>query len=111
VFSSSAFCASFENYVKAYYNAGSAAIVLFLIGLGIGVFLWCRSKRRRSRHSTRPDIEEESIPLNPTSTRDEEESFRQRKGKEREEPVESQIFDVGDIDDDEGEYKDEVKEP
>jgi hypothetical protein len=60
----------------------------------------------------RKDIEEE-IPLNPTAQQEEEEeTFRQRKGKERaEEPSETAIFNVGDSDDDEGGYKDEVRDP
>jgi carboxypeptidase D len=32
---------------EAYYNAGSAALILVLISLAIGVFFFCRSRRRR----------------------------------------------------------------
>ncbi|PFH50137.1 hypothetical protein AMATHDRAFT_41047 [Amanita thiersii Skay4041] len=50
---------------EAYYNAGSAALVLVLIFLGIGVFLWCRVRRNGVRLPVNKGDgeEEESIPL------------------------------------------------
>ncbi|GLB34160.1 putative peptidase S10 family protein [Lyophyllum shimeji] len=97
---------------EAYYNAGSAALVLFVIFACIGGFVWCRLRRRRLRLPLNPN-EEESIPLNDSRRMEEEEAAaeaaaeereragnRQRKGKERAaEPVqEAPIFDVGDSD-------------
>ncbi|KAA1466528.1 alpha/beta-hydrolase [Dentipellis sp. KUC8613] len=92
---------------EAYYNAGSAALILVLIALAIGVFLWCRIRRRRLRGLPIANNEEESIPLT-RSTHDlgqngnteDDSSFRGRKGKERaHEPEPERIFDVGDSDD------------
>lgn len=93
---------------QAYYNAGSAALVLVLIALAIGTFLWCRLRRRRVHL---PVSQEENIPLNASINRDhvrdgddDDEIFRNRKGKERAQDGsvgngESQpIFDVGDSD-------------
>jgi carboxypeptidase D len=107
--------------VTAYYNAGSAALVLVLIFLVIGLFVWCRVRRKRvvQLPTTQPDEDEdeENIPLNPSSfgerQHDEISSdsvgFR-GKGKERSRngdispPEEPPIFEVGDSDDEE-EYK------
>lgn len=104
---------------EAYYNAGSAALVLVLIFLVIGLFVWCRVRRKRvvKLPTTRPDEDEENIPLNPSSLGERQhdeissESMGFRgKGKERSRngnippPEEPPIFDVGDSDDDE-EYK------
>ncbi|KAK2465938.1 hypothetical protein APHAL10511_001579 [Amanita phalloides] len=47
---------------EAYYNAGSAALILVLIFLGIGVFLWCRVRRNRVQ-LPQTKREEEAIPL------------------------------------------------
>ncbi|KLO08516.1 KEX1 protein [Schizopora paradoxa] len=49
---------------EAYYNAGSAALVLLLIGLAIGLFLFFR----RRRHGISLLSREESIPLNESSS-------------------------------------------
>jgi len=92
---------------EAYYNAGSAALVLVLIVVAIGTFVWCRIRRRRKLI---PLLEaEESIPLTTSmgdGQRDDEESFRQRKGKERAvEATKPPIFDVGDDDDDDDNFK------
>jgi len=88
---------------EAYYNAGSSALVLLLMFLAIGTFVWCRIRRRRLRLPVN-QTEEESIPLN-TSHRfqdgdDEDQgTYKQRKGKERaREPPQPPIFDVGDSD-------------
>ena len=105
--------------MAAYYNAGSAALVLVLIFLVIGLFIWCRVRRKRvvKLPTTRPDEDEENIPLNPSSLGERQHDeisselvgFR-GKGKERSRngdispPEEPPIFDVGDSDDDE-EYK------
>ncbi|KAK7062247.1 carboxypeptidase [Favolaschia claudopus] len=92
---------------EAYYNAGSAALVLTLIFGAIGIFVWCRTRRRRS---PRLPVNQhgEDIPLNRTPPDEEEteEVFRQRKGKGKERamsPAPPPIFDVGDSDE---EYKD-----
>ncbi|KAF8076754.1 pheromone-processing carboxypeptidase KEX1 [Lyophyllum atratum] len=96
---------------EAYYNAGSAALVLILIFACIGTFVWCRLRRRRLRLPINVN-EEESIPLNASRRMEDEadaeaaaaedrERFgsRQRKGKERAEESQQQpIFDVGDSD-------------
>ncbi|KAJ6560307.1 Alpha/Beta hydrolase protein [Mycena capillaripes] len=93
---------------EAYYNAGSAALVLTLILGVIGIFFWCR--RRRSGPRLPVNQHGEDIPLNTSSALAEDgddEVFqqRQRKGKGKAvEPVGPPIFDVGD---DEEEYKDE----
>ncbi|KAH9482330.1 Cell death protease [Psilocybe cubensis] len=95
---------------EAYYNAGSAALVLVLVFLVIGTFVWCRLRRKRSVKLPFTQ-EEESIPLNSALRREEGdedlESSRQRKGKERskddQQVAEPPIFDVGDSD--EEDYK------
>ncbi|KAI0650444.1 alpha/beta-hydrolase [Trametes meyenii] len=91
---------------EAYYNAGSAALVLVLIAALVGGFLWWRSRRNRLR-GLPLSTHEENIPLNLSNggerDDDEEGGFRPRKGKERAGtlPEEEAIFDVGS--DDEGE--------
>ncbi|KAJ7682213.1 Alpha/Beta hydrolase protein [Mycena polygramma] len=96
---------------EAYYNAGSAALVLTVIFAAIGIFVWCRMRKRRNGPRLPVNQHGEDIPLNSASALDdgEEEAFRQRqnkgKGKERAvSPAEPPIFDVGD---DEDEYKDD----
>ncbi|KAF5321764.1 hypothetical protein D9619_000585 [Psilocybe cf. subviscida] len=93
---------------EAYYNAGSAALVLLLVFLIIGTFVWCRLRRKRVQlplggQEREQDEVEESIPLT-TSMRHEEEDTRARqgkgKGKGRSEEPESPIFEVGDSDED-----------
>lgn len=93
---------------EAYYNAGSAALVLVLVFLVIGTFVWCRLRRKRSVKLPFTQAEgdaEESIPLNSALRRDngtEEDVSRQRKGKDRMRDTdtgEPPIFDVGDSDD------------
>jgi len=91
----------------AYYNAGSAALVLLLIFLAIGIFFWCRIRSRR--RSSRVRLEEESIPLQ--SSMNDDEGFRQRagKGKERElgdASEREEMFAVADSDD-----EDEFRSP
>lgn len=93
----------------AYYNAGSAAIVLVLILGVLGSVLWCRIRRRRLQGLPIAKNEEESIPLtqnlhaediDPLDNR----GLSSRKGKERaQEAGLSPIFDVGDSDE-EGEH-------
>jgi len=96
---------------EAYYNAGSAALVLVLIALAIGIFFWIRSKRRRRQGvKIEADYNEENIPLNshqpssPTSNghrfNDDDEYRRRAKGKERADlNAEGEpIFDVGESD-------------
>ena len=87
----------------AYYNAGSAALVLVLIALVVGGFLWWRSKRRAARGLALA-THEEHIPLNSALADEDRASvdgFRPRKGKERasELPEEEAIFEVGDDED------------
>jgi carboxypeptidase D len=94
---------------EAYYNAGSAALVLILIFLAIGTFLWCRIRRNRLRlPAGNREHGDEEIPLRSAmaTQEDEEDTPRKRKGKERalDEPEGPPIFDVGDSDDEEG-YK------
>lgn len=86
----------------AYYNAGSAALVLLIVFLIIGTFVYCRVRRKRLQlpSTTTMGINEESIPLTSqrgmaddegdsmlTSrrglTNDEEDSRRTTKGKGR----------------------------
>jgi carboxypeptidase D len=86
----------------AYYNAGSAALVLLLIFLAIGVFFWCRTRGRRRMSQVR--LEEESIPLQ--SSVDDEDGFRQRAGKGKERALgdaseREEMFAVADSDDEE----------
>ncbi|KAI0832723.1 alpha/beta-hydrolase [Trametes gibbosa] len=94
---------------EAYYNAGSAAVVLLLIAVAVGGFLWWRSRRNRGRGRGLSLPTEESIPLNSSVGRDHdrdddgERPFRPRKGKERAGTLEEEeaIFDVGNSSDDE----------
>ena len=88
----------------AYYNAGSAALVLVLIALAIGGFLWWRLRRNRLRGlPTSPQNSyEENIPLTESSELEyPPEEPRSRKGKERalSLPSKEEIFRVDDSDD------------
>ena len=110
----------------AYYNAGSAALVLVLIAVLIGGFLYWRSRKGGlkglplSNHgSTRLNENEESIPLrahgdgedhdgSPTLVgHDDEVRSRSGKGKGKERATtyemtpKEEIFGVGDSDDEE----------
>uniref|UniRef100_A0A0W0G5Z3 Carboxypeptidase n=2 Tax=Moniliophthora roreri TaxID=221103 RepID=A0A0W0G5Z3_MONRR len=95
---------------EAYYNAGAAALVLVIIFLVVGIFVWCRIRRRRTVHLPVQQDDEESIPLKSSRHEDGEETYRSRKGKERAiepEELEPPIFDVGESEDeDEVRYKD-----
>lgn len=89
---------------EAYYNAGSAGIVLVLIVAVLGAVFWCRLRKRRLRGLTISGNEEEHIPLtqNLPNTSDplDASEFRARKGKERaQERDTTPLFDVGDSDD------------
>jgi len=89
----------------AYYNAGSAALVLLLVLLAIGAFFWCRIRSRRRVSQVR--LEEESIPLH--SSMGDDEGFRQRAGKGKERALgdaseREEMFAVADSDD-EDEFK------
>ena len=105
--------------MPAYYNAGSATLVLILIFIAIGVFIWYRIRRNKGVHlptAHQDQVEEETIPLTRRGAANEGEDedegvMQQRKGKERlREPepepelAESPIFNVGDSEDEE-EYK------
>ncbi|KAH0587996.1 Cell death protease [Termitomyces sp. 'cryptogamus'] len=106
---------------EAYYNAGSAALVLILIFAGIGIFVWCRFRRPRTVKLA--GNEEESIPLNASRRMEDEvddeaavEEARSQfsdgdgiswqgrgKGKGKERAIEREvheppIFDMGDSD-------------
>ncbi|KAH9179594.1 carboxypeptidase KEX1 [Lactarius sanguifluus] len=88
---------------EAYYNAGSAAIVLLLIVVGLGTVFWCRMRKRRLRGLPVSRNEEEYIPLTHdmpnTSDPPNTSEFRARKGKERaQETGGESIFDVGESD-------------
>jgi len=102
--------------IIAYYNAGSAALVLVIVFVVIGTFVWCRLRRKRVKlPNPQSGEEEESIPLTSTRDDDDDEIVQRRnaKGKERAragegEPLnggaknhagEDRIFDVGDSDD------------
>lgn len=74
----------------AYYNAGSAAMVLLVISLVIGGFLWWRYRRSRMsglRVTSDDSTVEENIPLAASMTdgnmQDDERPLKQSKGKER----------------------------
>lgn len=104
--------------MEAYYNAGSAALVLILIFAGIGTFVWYRLRRPHALKLV--GSEEESIPLNASRREDEADAeaaaeearihflngngiSRQSKGKGKERVIEPEvheppIFDVGDSD-------------
>lgn len=92
---------------EAYYNAGSAAIILVLIVAVLGSVLWCRIRRRRLQGLLIAKNEEESIPLTqslPVEDNDplENRASSSRKGKERAQAGLSPIFDVGDSDEEGG---------
>jgi len=99
------------SWTPAYYNAGSAALVLLLVFLVIGTYIWCRMRRTRvqlSSHGT-GENDEESIPLHVSEMNghgrrsDEEENgdvMKPRKGKEK-----AVVFDVGSDDEDGEEYR------
>ena len=85
--------------LPAYYNAGSAALVLLLVLLAIGAFFWCRIRSRRRVSQVR--LEEESIPLHSSMG---DEGFRQRPGKGKERALgdaseREEMFAVADSDD------------
>jgi len=95
---------------EAYYNAGSAALVLVLIALAIGILFWLRS-RPRQKHNVqfgRSDYIDEVIPLrsnraaspNGHGQDDDTDDYRRRKGKGRAQlnAVGEPIFNVGDSD-------------
>jgi len=94
---------------EAYYNAGSAAIVLVLILAVLGSVFWCRIRRRRLQGLPIAKNEEESIPLTQSLPAEDSDpldnrGLSSRKGKERaQEAGLSPIFDVGDSDE-EGEH-------
>lgn len=112
------FCASHlltADPISAYYNAGSAALILVLVFVGIGVFMWCRV-RNNSVRLPQKNGAEESIPLTSSHHNghvDEDEdgqdpySTKQSgKGKAREvengyseEDMREPVFNVGDSDD------------
>ncbi|KAF9809828.1 hypothetical protein IEO21_07228 [Rhodonia placenta] len=95
---------------EAYYNAGSAALLLLLIAILLGVWFWWRSRRARLR-GLPVSTNEENIPL--SSNMEESnghgpddvggERFQSRKGKERATQLtpEQAIFSVGDEEDEE----------
>ena len=101
---------------EAYYNAGSATLVLILISIVIAFFIWYRIRRNRVQLPPHQDQveQEETIPLTRRGRNEDEdeEVMQQRKGKdrlrepepERELATGSPIFNVGDSDDEE-EYK------
>ncbi|KAJ3576241.1 hypothetical protein NP233_g575 [Leucocoprinus birnbaumii] len=97
---------------EAYYNAGSAALVLLLVFIAIGTFVWCRMRRRRVQLPPNGPggDDEESIPLTTSvmnghgrrGSVDEENGdvTRSRKGKEK-----AVVFDVGSDEEDEEDYR------
>ncbi|KAG7097454.1 hypothetical protein E1B28_004799 [Marasmius oreades] len=94
---------------EAYYNAGAVGVVLFIIVAAIGIFFWCRVRRRHILHLPVNQDDEESIPLTRSRHEDGGDGFSRRKGKEKavDLPEQEPVFDVGDSEDeDEGRYKD-----
>ena len=106
----------------AYYNAGSAAIVLVIVFVVIGGVVWCRQRQRRVRlgDTSAQNLAEESIPLTTTRHEEDDGGSRSRKAKGKEKATSKEeisplnggakdvqeaegIFDVGD---DEEEYND-----
>jgi len=93
----------------AYYNAGSAALVLVFVFVIIGLFLWWRKRNNGVKLPSREvDTEEESIPLTRSRRDYDEDDTRRRKGKDRQEEAAVErssptIFEVGS--DDEEEYQ------
>ncbi|TFK55411.1 alpha/beta-hydrolase [Heliocybe sulcata] len=107
---------------EAYYNAGSAALVLVLILAAIALFFWCRVRRRRGLrlpmlntgfgsnnhgNTNGSGSMEESIPLTQTDG-EELDDFRLKrnggngKGKERAvDPLTPVMFSVGEDEEDE----------
>ncbi|KZT42934.1 alpha/beta-hydrolase [Sistotremastrum suecicum HHB10207 ss-3] len=100
---------------EAYYNAGSAALTLVIIALLIGLFFFCRSRRRRLQsNSPRRYDPEETIPLSQNLASangsrmgglDDDDESRRRKGKSRGTEPAQAVFDVGNSDGEE-DYKD-----
>ncbi|KAF9266185.1 alpha/beta-hydrolase [Marasmius fiardii PR-910] len=92
---------------EAYYNAGAVGVFLFIIVAAIGIFFWCRVRRKRALHLPVHQDDEESIPLT-RSRHENDDGFSRRKGKEKAvDPPEEPVFDVGESDDeDDGRYKD-----
>ncbi|TDL29373.1 KEX1 protein [Rickenella mellea] len=96
---------------EAYYNAGSAALVLLLIAIAIGMVFYCR-RRRRHTNIFSLGSREEHIPLSQ-SVPDEgvnghgPELDYPGKGKGRA-IEEHMVFDVGNSDD-EGDYRDDSR--
>ncbi|KIM29383.1 hypothetical protein M408DRAFT_112444 [Serendipita vermifera MAFF 305830] len=95
---------------QAYYNAGTVALIVVLIAVFIGTFLYCRFRRNSptrngyanggARETAMPTgDEDESIPLNPSRVANGEESIeesRRRKGKGRATPQpEETMFEIG----------------
>ncbi|KAJ3760841.1 Alpha/Beta hydrolase protein [Lentinula raphanica] len=103
---------------EAYYNAGSTALVLLLIVIFIGLFIWWRKRQGRAQTVRLPlnqsEAEvEESIPLTRREENDSVQEFRTRKGKERAVDPSSAlsspsqpIFDVGSDEEDDEKYRD-----
>ncbi|KIJ56496.1 hypothetical protein M422DRAFT_238123 [Sphaerobolus stellatus SS14] len=104
---------------EAYYNAGSAALILVLIAVAIGLFFWIRSRRRQKQAFAIAgrDLGEESIPLTSHRTispnghqydlDDYEDLGKRTKGKERANPGSEgeAIFDVGDSDEEDDDHR------
>lgn len=93
-----------HRHHPAYYNAGSAAIVLVLILAVLGTVLWYRIRRRKLHGLPISKNEEENIPLTQSlpaedgdSLDDRGISIRKGKGRAQEAGL-SPIFDVGDSD-------------
>ncbi|KAI0032923.1 alpha/beta-hydrolase [Vararia minispora EC-137] len=94
---------------EAYYNAGSAALVLVLVLLAIGIFLWCRVRSRRTARSNGAlSLSEEAIPLTRdiengnASTLDVRSKGKGRAREDEDTREDGQtVFEVGDSDDEE----------
>ncbi|KIY51686.1 alpha/beta-hydrolase [Fistulina hepatica ATCC 64428] len=105
---------------EAYYNAGSAALILLVVIVVLGTFIWCRIRRQRVQLPANGSgayrdgavgyqsvAAEEQIPLTESVSRgnlNEDDSVNVKgKGKARADETESSeaLFDVGESDDDE----------
>lgn len=105
-FSASDHCNLTYTGLIAYYNAGSAMVILVLVGASVGAFFWIRKRRQHGTGGVQLPFTsssmvdqrgEEEIPL----TENGEYGSRppSRKGKERAmHEEEERIFDVGDSD-------------
>lgn len=90
--------------LSGYYSAGTAALLVLLVVIGVGGYIWYRLRQRRILLSQKGDTEEH-IPLQAAFEVDQLDSeLAQRKGKGKERAMKADegtpIFDVGEVDED-----------